>query len=517
MNNELVIDVASSDISIALLEDKRLVEFTKEKGNIQHSVGDIYLGRVKKIMPALNAAFVDIGHEKDAFIHYLDLGHHFKTFIHFLADVSNRSKTKHIPFSRFKQQPLLDKGGKIQDVLKIGQPIVVQVVKEAISTKGPRLTSEISIAGRNIVLMPFSDKVSLSQKISSNEERKRLKRLIESILPPNYGIIVRTAAEGKKVAVLDGELKSLIRRWEQCIELMKTATPPTLLGSEVSRTTALLRDILNGSFNNIHINDADTFYEVKNYIGSIAPEKEKIVKLYEGNVPIFDQFGVIKQVKGSFGKIVSLKGSAYLIIEHTEALHVIDVNSGIRTKNANDQETNALEVNLVAAEEVARQLRLRDMGGIVVVDFIDMNDSANRQLLFEKMSTLMGKDRAKHNILPLTKFGLMQITRQRVRPEMQVDTTEVCPTCKGTGHIAPAILFDEQLEAQVAYFAEDKKNKVLTLKVHPYVASYLTKGLFSIRRKWAKKYNCKLKVEPNPSFTFLQYELLDRNSELLNS
>ncbi len=516
MNNELVIDVASSEVSIALLEDKKLVEFTKEKGNIQYSVGDIYLGRVKKIMPALNAAFVDIGHEKDAFIHYLDLGLHFRTFSKFLADASNAAKGKSLNFSKVKFQELLEKEGKIQDVLKTGQTIVVQLVKEAISTKGPRLTAEISIAGRNIVLMPFADKVSISQKVSSNEERKRLKRLIESILPPNYGVIVRTAAEGKKVAVLDGELRSLIKRWEQCVELMKTATPPRLLAGEVSRTTALLRDLLNGSFNNIHVSDEGVYHEIKEYIGTIAPEKEKIVKLYDGKVPIFEQFGVAKQVKASFGKVVSLKGSAYVIIEHTEALHVIDVNSGIRTKNANDQESNALEVNLVAAEEVARQLKLRDMGGIIVVDFIDMGEQVNKQMLHEKMMKLMEKDRAKHNILPLTKFGLMQITRQRVRPEMQVNTSEVCPTCNGTGRIAPAVLFDEVLENQIAYYAEEKKERSITLNVHPYIAAYLTKGLFSLRYKWAKRHKCKLSVNASESFTFLEYELLNKAGEKLN-
>lgn len=516
MNNELVIDVASSEISIALLEDKRLVEFTKEKGSLEHSVGDIYLGRVRKIMPALNAAFIDIGHEKDAFIHYLDLGLHFRTFSQLLSDLS-AGKGKLTGFSKVKAQPILEKEGKIQDVLKQGQHVIVQLVKEAISTKGPRLTAEISIAGRNIVVMPFADKVSISQKVSSNEERKRLKRLIESILPPNYGVIVRTAAEGKKVAVLDGELRSLIRRWEACLELLKTATPPRLLGGEVSRTTAMLRDLLNGSFNNIYVNDEDAYHEIKDYIATIAPEKEKIVKYYNEKVPIFDQYGVAKQVKGSFGKVVSLKGSAYVIIEHTEALHVIDVNSGIRTKNANDQESNALEVNLLAAEEISRQLKLRDMGGIIVVDFIDMGESSNRQMLFEKMSKLMEKDRAKHNILPLTKFGLMQITRQRVRPEMQVNTNEQCPTCGGSGEIAPSVLFDSTLENLVAYYATEKGEKTLTLALHPYVASYLTKGLFSIRHKWAKKYKCSLKVKTSDSFTFLEYELFGKNGEKLNS
>jgi len=416
VNTELIIDVRETEIAIALLENKQLVELNKERSNVQFSVGDIYLGKVKKIMPGLNAAFVDVGYEKDAFLHYLDLGPQFKTLQKYVQDHYSR-KNKTIPISKYNMLPDIDKGGKITDVLSSGQPVMVQIAKEPISTKGPRLTSEISLAGRNIVLVPFNDKVSISQKITSPEERKRLKRLMESILPKNFGVIVRTAAEGKKVAVLDAELGSLIKRWEITVEKLKNPGCPALLTSEIKRTSAILRDMLNGSFNSIHVNDENVYEEIREYIESIAPEKEKIVKLYTGNVPIFDQFGVEKQIKSLFGRTVSIKSGAYLIIEHTEALHVIDVNSGNRSKSSNDQETNALEVNLAAVDEIARQLRLRDMGGIIVVDFIDMHSNENKQMVYERMKELMSRDRAKHNILPLTKFGLMQITRQRVRPE----------------------------------------------------------------------------------------------------
>lgn len=510
MNIELVIDVNATEIAIALLENKQLVELNKEKSNIQFAVGDIYLGKVKKIMPGLNAAFVDVGYEKDAFLHYLDLGPQFQSFNKFLQATLSK-KNKPLPVSKLKLESEIDKNGKIGNVLTSGQQVLVQIAKEPISTKGPRLSSEISIAGRNIVLMPFSDKVSISQKISSPEERKRLKRLMESIIPRNFGVIVRTAAEGKKVAVLDAELRGLIKKWEGALEKLKTAQAPSLVVSELKRTSAILRDMLNVSFNNIHVNDENVYNDIKEYIDTIAPEKEKIVKLYQGDVPIFEQFGVEKQIKSLFGKTVSFKSGAYLIVEHTEALHVFDVNSGNRSKATNDQETNALDVNLSAAEEIARQLRLRDMGGIIVVDFIDMHSQENRQIVFEKMKEIMAKDRTKHNILPLSKFGLMQITRQRVRPEMHISTVEKCPTCKGSGEVSPTIIFDEQIENQLAFFVNEKGLNNLVLKLHPYIAAFICKGIFSKRIKWMFKYTCRIKVIPISSYQLLEFHFFDRN------
>lgn len=510
MNTELIIDVRSSEVALALLEDKQLVELNKEKSNVQFSVGDIYLGRVKKIMPGLNAAFVDVGYEKDAFLHYLDLGPQFRSF-NKVVQVAQSKKGKSTPFTKFKLEPEIDKEGKIGNILNSGQTVLVQIAKEPISTKGPRLSSEISIAGRNIVLLPFSDKVSISQKISSPEERKRLKRLMESIIPKNFGVIVRTAAEGKKVAILDAELRNLIKKWETAFEKIKASQVPGIILSELKRTSAIIRDMLNVSFNSIYVNDDSIYNDIKEYIGTIAPEKEKIVKFYNGKVPIFENFGVEKQIKALFGKTVSFKSGAYLIIEHTEALHVVDVNSGNRSKAGNDQETNALEVNLAATEELARQLRLRDMGGIIVVDFIDMHLNENKQMVYDKMKDLMSRDRTKHNILPLSKFGLMQITRQRVRPEMHIETLEKCPTCKGTGEITPAILLDEEIENKLAFLVNEKEIKKLVLKTHPYIAAFLTKGIFSKRYKLAKRYKCSLRVVPISSYSFLEYHFLDQN------
>ena len=503
MDKDLIIDVGQSEISIALLENKRLIELNREKTEGRgYSVGDVYLGKVKKILPSLNAAFVDIGDEKDAFVHYLDLGLNFKAFDQFVRNINCNTDFTQL-FRSTRIDDILEKEGKIERFLSPGQPIAVQIVKEPISTKGSRLTAEISIAGRNLVLLPFADKVNISQKISSREEKKRLERLVYSILPPNYGVIIRTAAEGKRAAVLDAELKSLIKKWEDSWPKLAKNKGVQLLFTENSRTTTILRDLLNDSFTNIYVNDEAVFKEVDDYVTMISPEQEKIVKLYKGHEPIFDHFEVSRQIKGSFGKIVSIKSGAYLVIEHTEALHVIDVNSGIRAKQK-DQENNAFEVNKNAAEEIARQLRLRDMGGIVIIDFIDMDDSAHRLQLYKHMQELMEGDRAKHTILPLSKFGLMQITRQRVRPATEINTTEVCPTCNGTGKVGPTILFDETVERQLAYYVKERKLDSFVLRVSPIFEAYLTKGFNSIRRKWCRKYGCKIKIEGSSDYSLLQ-------------
>ena len=514
ISKELIINVTSNEILIALLKNKRLEELYREKNNLRFSVGDIHVGRVKKIMPGLNAAFVDVGYEKDAFLHYLDLGQQ----VHTLQKYFNKtvSSKKYTNTSDIKLEPSIEKTGKISEVLKSGQNILVQIAKEPISTKGPRLSSELSIAGRNLVLIPFANKVSISQKIKSLEEKSRLKKLVGSIKPENFGVIIRTVAEGKKVAELDQELRGLIEKWETAFKFIsknELSVPKIFLG-EIDRTAVILRDILNDSFTSISVNDNVVFSEIKDYIKSVIPEKEKIVKLYSGQTPIFDNFNVEKQIKGLFGKTVLLKSGAYLIIEHTEALHVVDVNSGNLSKSGKDQEATALEVNMISAQEIARQLKLRDMGGIIVVDFIDMGDKENRMLLFNKMKEFMVNDHAKHHILQLSKFGLMQITRQRVRPETNISTVESCPTCGGSGEISSSSLFIDEVKNHIKYLAQNTNNKMIIVNVHPYIAAYLTKGfLKSLRREWQKTFNRKIKVTESFSNNFLEYHFFNEKNE----
>jgi hypothetical protein len=516
MTSEVVIDVQEKDIATALLEDKRLVEYQNEPRAASFSVGNVYIAKVKKLMPGLNACFVDVGYERDAFLHYLDLGSQFNSYAKYLKQVQSDRK-KLYPFAKASRLPDLQKDGSVQSTLTVGQEVLVQIVKEPISTKGPRLTAELSFAGRFLVLIPFGDKVSVSSKIKNGEERARLKQLVRSIKPKNCGVIVRTVAEGKRAAELDGEMKVLAKRWQDAIvKVQKTQKRPQLVYEEAVRAIALLRDIFNPSFENIYVNDEEAFRQVKDYVSLIAPSKSGIVKRYAGKVPIFDNFNVTKQIKSSFGKTVNYKHGAYLIIEHTEALHVVDVNSGNRTRNENGQEANALEVNLGAADELARQLRLRDMGGIIVVDFIDMHLAEDRQMLYERMCKNMQNDRARHNILPLSKFGLMQITRQRVRPVMDVNVEETCPTCNGTGQIKSSILFTDQLEGKIDKLVNKIGIKRFYLHVHPYVAAYINQGLFSLKRKWQMKYGLGVNIVPSQKLAFLQYEFYDARKQFID-
>ena len=513
MTCEVIVDVQPKKIAIALTEDKRLVEYQEEEQSASFNVGNIYIAKVRKLMPGLNACFVNVGHERDAFLHYLDLGPQFNSFAKYLKQVGSDKKQIY-PMEKAAIQPELPKEGSVQNTLQLGQELLVQIVKEPISTKGPRLTCDITFPGRFLVLVPFTEKVSVSSKIKSGAERARLKQLIQSIKPKNFGVIVRTVAEGKSVRELDQELMILTKRWEDTIRRAHAAKEmPTLCYEETSRTVALLRDLFNPTYENIYINDPRIFDEVKDYVRLIAPEMQEIVKLYKGKLPIFDNFDVTRQIKTSFGKTVSYKHGAYLIIEHTEALHVVDVNSGNRAKNEEGQEANALEVNLGAADELARQLRLRDMGGIIVVDFIDMTLAEDRQKLYERMCENMKRDRARHNILPLSKFGLMQITRQRTRPVMEVHVDETCPTCMGKGTIKSSFLFTDVLEQKIDQLVNQLKIRSFTLHVHPYVAAYINQGLISLKLRWQMKYGLGVRIIPNQRLAFLQYEFYAPNGE----
>ncbi len=514
-DKDLIVDVTPTEVHIALMENHRLIEYNTESstGN-QFSVGDVYLGKVKKILPNLNAAFVDIGDKKEAFIHYLDLGLYFHAFDQFVRESNSNTNLKDL-YSGIKIGDPLPKEGRMEEILRPGQMVAVQIVKEPISTKGSRLTAEISLAGRNIVLLPFAQKVSISQKIESKEEKRRLETLVRSILPTNYGAIIRTAAEGKNAATLVAETQSLIQKWEDSFKKIASKTVQ-LLFTEYSKTTTVLRDLLNDSFSNIWINDERVAEEARKYVSLIAPQQEKIVHLYEGKQPIYDHFEVTRQIKGSFGKVVPMRQGAYLVIETTEALNVIDVNSGIRTKT-NDQEENSFEVNKIAAEEIARQLRLRDMGGIVIVDFIDMESNEHKNALHKYMQELMEADRAKHNVLPLTKFGLMQITRQRIRPVTEINTSEQCPVCHGTGKIHSSVVIDEEIERKIAFYVIEKGIRAITLKTSPILGAYLKRGLFnSFLSKWRKRYKVKLELVEVTDFTVLQHEMLNEKGEKLD-
>ncbi len=512
MIKELIIDSSPGGTTIALLQDKQLVELHKEQVTNNYTVGDLYLGRIKKIMPGLNAAFVDVGYEKDAFLHYLDLGPQVQSLLKLTKQVRSGGYQSKL-LDNFKLDPDINKSGKISEVLSKNQLIPVQIAKEPISTKGPRLSSDISIAGRYVVLVPFSEVTSISKKIKSNTERNRLRKIVESIKPKHFGVIIRTVSEGKGVAELQKDLLDLISKWESFVTRLPSVEPAKKVLGEIDRTSTLLRDILNPDFQHIYVNDSALQEEIRSYVHEISPEMDGIVRLHKNNLPIFEHYGVDKQIKSAFGKTVNLAGGAYLVIEHTEALHVIDVNSGNRTANKENQEENAFQVNKEAAKEIARQLRLRDMGGIVVIDFIDMHKPNNRKDLFDYLRSEMSHDRAKHTILPPSKFGLVQITRQRVRPEMNIVTTEVCPTCNGTGVIRPTILLIDDIETNFNYILVEQNEKNITLCVHPYIEAYLKQGFMSRQWKWYFKYKQWIKVKSNPAYQITEFHFFSSKDE----
>ncbi len=511
MNKELIINAAPSGVEIALLEDKKLVELHQESHDASFTVGDLYLGKVKKLVPGMNAGFVDVGFEKDGFLHYTDLSPYVRSLLRFTS-YSIADKNEGIPdFGKFQNETEIIKTGKISDVLGGKPNVLVQILKEPIAAKGPRLSCEISLPGRFVVITPFNDIVAVSRKIHSSDERKRLQKIVEAIKPKNFGVIVRTAAEGKNTAELHEDLNNLVATWQQIQTNLKNAVPPAKILGEQDKTTSILRDLLNSDFNRVVVNDKTMYEDALSYIQKISPDKSDIVSFYQNGSPIFDSFGITKQVKASFGKTINLASGAYLIIEHTEALHVIDVNSGYKSVSAN-QEDNAMQTNLEAAEEISRQLRLRDIGGIIVVDFIDMKLPENKRKLAEAMEELMKPDRAKHAILPISKFGLMQITRQRMKPEVNINTQEVCSSCNGTGKVSSALILEDEIEKNISYLVMQKHGK-LTVDVHPIMEAYLKKGFPSKRMKWSWKYKEKITVRANSNYHLTEYHFFDTHDE----
>jgi ribonuclease G len=504
MKSELIIRSNSNDIDFALLKDGKLIELHKEEEDKNIAVGDIFLTKVGKVLTGLNASFVNVGAKKDGFLHYHDLGPQLRSMQKYLKLVSS-GKLKDYSLKNFAYEGDINKDGIITEVVKPGQNILVQIVKEPISTKGPRLSAELSIAGRYMVLLPFSDRISVSQKITDFKEKTRLKRLVKSIKPKGFGIILRTVAKDKKVAELDKDLQNSLKHWEgMCKVLNQNNKQPQKVLSEVNRTSSILRDVLNDSFTGIHVNDESLYNEIRTYLELIAPDKTSIVKLYKSQTPIYEKFGIERQIKTAFGRTVSMSTGAYLVIEHTEALHVIDVNSGNRSNKAKNQQDTALQVNMIAASEVARQLQLRDMGGIIVVDFIDMHASDDRKKLYEHLKEEMSFDRTKHKILPPSRFGLVQITRQRVREEVNIKTREENPN--KNGEVEAPILLIDKISRELDTLINKNIYKDIVLHVHPFVAAYLTKGLFSsIQKKWFLDHKKWIPIISRDAFQYLKF------------
>jgi len=507
VEKELIIRSTPTDVDIALMEDRRLVELHNQSKDFNFSVGDIFLGSIKMLRPGLNAAFLDLGQRKDAFLHYTDIGPQINSLKKFTNMSCNKQLQTHL-LDHFELEADNPKNGKIDRVFSRNNLVLTQVLKEPISTKGPRLTCEITLPGRYMVMTPFNNVVAISKKIGDSDERKRLKRLVESIKPKNFGVIVRTAASGKKVADLHEEIRELTENWRKIFNELKNGSQPKKLLSELDKTSSLVRDILNDSFNRIVIDDKELYHSIKNYIKTVAPDKEKIVSLHRAQSPVFEKYNVSRQIKSSFGKTSTMASGAYLVIEHTEAMHVIDVNSGPK-KQSRDQESSALAVNLESGKEIARQLRLRDIGGLIIIDFIDMRNFTHKGDLYKAMKEFMKNDRAQHTILPLSKFGLMQITRQRVKPVTELDTNEQCPSCRGSGKVSATIVLSDEIERNMEYIISAHPKSKILLQVHPYLHAYFKKGLISKQIEWYKKFKKWIKMVPKEDFHLNEYKFFD--------
>jgi ribonuclease G len=513
--NELVIDRNSNGIDLALLYNKQLTELHKEDSVSSFQIGDVYLAKVKKIMPNLNAAFLDVGHERDAFLHYTDLGINFRS-VKKLTTIVSQGGLNNPSLDQFEKEEDIVKTGKISEVIKKGDQLLVQIFKEPIGNKGPRITCDLSFAGRFCVLVPFGKSTSISKKISDAGHKKRLKQMVDKMKPKNFGVIIRTIAEEAGIEEIELDLNNLIKQWESLVKNSRNAKPPQKVLGEISRTESLLRDLLNDNFSNIHVNDTDYGNKLKEYISNIAPGREGIVRIYNSKVPIFQHFGIDKQIKASFGKNVMFSNGAYLIIEHTEAMHVIDVNSGRKTTNAESQQENALKINIEATKEIARQLRLRDLGGIIVIDFIDLKNPAHRKELLDQLNLAMKSDRSKHNILPMSKFGLIQITRERVRPEININTSELCPSCNGTGTVVSSMLLSDNIEEKLTYIWDTLNISKLKLVVNPIIKAYLTKGgLKSVRFKWFWKYKKWVRIKEDNNYHLTNFNIYNEAGDLM--
>lgn len=514
MKKELIVSHEDELTKIAMLEDGRLFELHEEEDKTDFVVGDLFVGKVRKLATNMNAAFVNIGWEKDAFLHYQDLGPEYLTYKKFLQEV-NSKKHDTSGLKNFEIQKELNKNGLIDKVLSKDDLVLLQITKEPISTKGPRVSTQISLTGRFLVLIPFDNKVSISKKILDYEEKTRLKTLIESIKPEGFGVIIRTVAEGKKVAELHNDMNQLIQKWDTVFKNIQNTKGTGKVLSEDDKASSILRDNFNADFVSIICDDQQMVTDMQNYLEVIAPERKNIVQYFDNHIPLMEYYNVEKQLKQSFGKHVNIAGSkgAYLVIEHTEALHVIDVNSGQNISSSTNK-THALTVNKAAATEIARQLRLRDMGGIIVVDFIDMSDANHRRDLYEHLKEEMSRDKSRHKILPPSKFGLIQMTRQRIRAEKQIKTREENPNKDGE-ILAPIVVVERMGEA-IRNIIATEKGKVF-LHVHPFVEAFLTKGLSSIQIKWFLKYKKWVTIIPRDSFKYLEFRLYNSKKEEIMS
>ena len=513
MKNQIIVHSSGNQARIALLENGELAQLFIESEENQRTVGNIYVAQVHKVMSGIRAAFIDMGTPKDAFLHFSDAGDHLDEYIsmlngpnaipaHAKGDIKNKEN-----LSNVEKQILAGK------VLKSGQKLLVQIVKEPIGSKGPRVSTDITIAGRFLVLIPMGDYIAVSKKISNYRERRRLKNILSDMVPDGFGVIVRTVAEGQNDQEIEDDLRNVLKKWEKIVDKLETAKPPSLLHRDLDMTESLIRDLFAKNYDRVLIDDPKMYRQIKGYVGQIAPKMLPNVENYKGREHIFDYMKISEDVNSIFSPRVRMKSGGYLIFEQTEAMYVVDVNSGPYAAKAS-QEDNSLKTNLDAAREIAKQLRLRDIGGIIVVDFIDLKDEKNRKKIYDELKKEFRKDQAKTNLIGMSDFGLVQITRQRIRPSVVNSVSKVCPMCGGSGNVVSQDTILTDIESWLSKFKHNTAYRAIDLYVNPYLRSMITKGLFSRRWKWMTKYHLKISVIGDESVSLNEFKVTLAGSDI---
>jgi len=530
LRKEIIINAGANETRIAITEDGRLAEMFVETANKEKMVGDIYLGKVAKVMPGIKAAFIDLGLGQDGFLHFSDIGSRFEEYSAMIADETGE-EDEEIEESGDEneepspQDPQAQNGRPVQErarprqngrppqaQLQKGQEIVVQITKEPVGKKGVRVTSEVSLAGRFLVLLPFDDKIGISKKISSFREKRRLRKMAQGILPEGFGVIIRTVAEGRDDESLKNDLEGLIKTWREIEQTVKTEEAPSLLYKDMATTSSVIRDLFSREVTRVTVDDKKLYKEITSYIRYTQPSLLEKIEHHRDRVPLFDKYGIEKELETSLSRKVWLKSGGYIIIEPTEAMVVIDVNSG-RYAAKKEQEQNSLRTDLEAAREVARQLRLRDIGGIIVVDFIDLEDERNKRKVNEELRKEFRKDRAKITVLPMTEFGLVQITRQRVRQNILHSFTETCPSCGGTGLVRSKTTTLNQLDRWLKRFRAESGERRIALKVNPELEDSLTLGIPSRLLKMMLRHRLIIRLEADSSIPMGEFRIFSTKQQ----
>lgn len=523
MKKDIVINSTANEHRIAILEDNRLAELFVEAPGKERMVGDIYLGKVAKVMPGIRAAFINIGLQQDAFLHFSDIGDSLQEYNALFdeddeddeespqsapapfpsasggAPMGSESGTAVAEPPPAEQRPRYEDRAPRREVnLQRGQDILVQITKEPVGKKGVRVTSEISLPGRFLVLLPFDGKVGVSKKLSNFKERRRLRKLVRSFVPAGFGAIIRTVADGKSEELIKQDLDELVKVWHNIEKTVKTETAPALVYKDMDTTSSVIRDLFSDNVEHVVVDDKKLYKEIRGYVQWVSPDMLNRLELYRGKEPVFDKYGVEKDIQTLLTRKVWLKSGGYIFIEKTEAMTVIDVNSG-RYAAKREQEQNSLRTDLEAAREVCRQLRLRDIGGIIVIDFIDLDEDKNRKKVYDEMKKELRRDRAKVTALPLTEFGLMQLTRQRIRQSVHLSFSEACPACGGTGLIQSKTTTINNIERWIKRFKSESREFRLLLRINPGTAEYLQQGTISRMTKIMFKFFVKIRIETDPA------------------